>query len=168
MKKGKEMNKVLKFAGAVALAVTTMVPMQLAAETTLRMGLLVSNKALAYRAAEKFADHVKEATNGEYVVELFPSQQLGNGKEMMNMLKLGTLDFYQGTNTQPTFFKEGRNFSATSAPYVFQNQEEFLKFFESPLFKEMTAQFATGGVDIAGYMGSRSPRAITTANTAVR
>ena len=149
------------FAVAAALSTAAMAD-------TLRMGLLVSNNSLAFRAAEKFAEHVHEATGGEYTVELFPAQQLGSGREMMQMLKLGTLDFYQGTATQPTFFEEGRNFNALSAPYVFQNQDEFLKFLASPLFDEMAAQFASGGAEIIGYMGSRSPRAITTANTPVR
>lgn len=162
------MNKATKVLSAIVLATSALASTQAFAETTLRMGLLVSNRSLAYRAAERFAEHVNEATSGEYVVELFPSQQLGSGKEMMNMLKLGALDFYQGTNTQPTFFEEGRNFSATSAPYVFQNQDEFLQFLDSPLFAEMTEQFAEGGVETVGYMGSRSPRAITTANTPVR
>ena len=120
---------------------------------TLRMGFLVSNNSLAFKAAEKFAEHVHEATGGEYTVELFPAQQLGSGREMMQMLKLGTLDFYQGTATQPAFFKEGHSFNALSAPYVFQNQDEFLKFLASPLFDEMAVQFASGGAEIIGYMG---------------
>lgn len=162
------MNAFVKFTGAVAVATAMLAPIAASAETKLRMGLLVSNKALAFKAAEKFAEHVNQATGGEYVVELFPSQQLGGGKEMMQMLKLGTLDLYQGTNTQPTYFTEGRNFNATSAPFVFRNQDEFLKFLESPLFGEMSEAFEAGGAKIVGYMGSRSPRAITTANTPVR
>lgn len=161
------MNKIIKIIAAGAFATASLISTAAMAET-LRMGLLVSNKALAFRAAEKFANHVNEATGGKYTVELFPSQQLGSGKEMMNMLKLGTLDFYQGTATQPTYFESGKNFNALSAPYVFQNQDEFLKFLNSPLFGKMAEQFALGGAEIVGYMGSRSPRAITTANTPVR
>ena len=138
-----------------------------AAADTLRMGLLVSNKSLAYRVAEQFAAHVAEATGGEHTIELFPAQQLGSGREMMQMLKLGTLDFYQGTATQPTFFEEGRNFNAISAPYAFQSQEEFLRFLDGPLFAEMAAGYSAGGAAIVGYMGSRSPRAMTTANTPI-
>ena len=161
------MKKITTVIMSAAFAATSMLSTATMADT-LRMGLLVSNKSLAFRAAEKFAEHVKEATDGEHTVELFPAQQLGSGREMMQMLKLGTLDFYQGTATQPTFFDEGRNFNALAAPYVFQNQDEFLKFLDSPLFDEMAGQFAEGGAEIVGYMGSRSPRAITTANTPVR
>ena len=162
------MRKFLAMAAVATLAASVGMPVDSSLAKELRMGLLVSNKALAFKAAEKFAAHVKEATGGEHTVKLFPSQQLGSGKEMMNMLKLGTLDFYQGTNTQPTFLKEGRNFNATSAPYAFQNQDEFLKFLDSPLFKEMVQDFSKGGVTLLGYMGSRSPRAITTAKTQVK
>lgn len=161
------MHKITAIVAAAAIAATSMIAATATADT-LRMGLLVSNKALAFRAAEKFAEHVSKATGGKHTVELFPAQQLGSGQEMMQMLKLGTLDFYQGTATQPTFFEEGRNFNALAAPYVFRNQDEFLKFLESPLFGEMAAEFAVGGAEIVGYMGSRSPRAITTANTPVR
>ncbi len=161
------MKKMLPVAVAAAFAVAAFVPLEADAKT-LRMGLLVSNKSLAYKAAEKLAEHVKTKTGGEYTIKLFPSQQLGSGKEMMQMLKLGTLDLYQGTNAQPTYFKEGRNFGAISAPYCFQSQAEFIKFLDSPLFAEMVGQFAAGGVKLVGYMGARSPRAITTANTPVR
>jgi len=37
-----------------------------ASAEALRMGLLVSNKALAYRAAEHFAAHINEASGGEH------------------------------------------------------------------------------------------------------
>ena len=162
-----EMKKLVSVAVVAAFSAAAFLPMKADAKT-LRMGLLVSNKSLAYKAAEKLAEHVKAKTGGEYTIKLFPSQQLGSGKEMMQMLKLGTLDLYQGTNAQPGFFKEGRNFGAISAPYCFQSQQEFLQFLDSPLFKEMVAQFGAGGVRLVGYMGARAPRAITTANTAVR
>ncbi len=162
------MKLLIRSALAAVLLVSHPMVMQSQAAETLRMGLLVSNKSLAYRAAEKFAQHIEEKTEGAYNVRLFPSQQLGSGREMMQALKLGTLDFYQGTNAQPTFFEEGRNFSTTAAPYCFQSQEEFVKFLGSPLFAEMAEQFAEGGVELVGYMGSRSPRAMTTTDTEVR
>ncbi len=159
------MRAILSVAAATLLSVSY-VQASSAAET-LRMGLLVSNKSLAYQAAEKLAQHVEEATGGEYRIELFPSQQLGSGREMMQMLRLGTLDLYQGTNAQPTYFDEGRNFSTTAAPYCFQSQEEFVRFLSSPLFEEMADQLRGIGIELVGYMGSRSPRAITTRNTQV-
>ena len=162
------MKRMLTVAAAAVFSLSCFLPAAAEAAKTLRMGLLVSNKSLPYKAADKLAQYVKEKTNGEYTIRLFPSGQLGSGKEMMQSLKLGTLDLYQGTNAQPTYLKEGRNFSAIAAPYCFQSQEEFIRFLDTPLFAEMVEQFGAGGVRLIGYMGSRSPRAITTANTPVR
>ena len=162
------MKKLFLLAVIAAFAVSVSQPGAAGAATTLRMGLLVSNKALAFKGAQKFADYVKKETNGAYVIKLFPSQQLGSGKEMMQMLRMGTLDLYQGTNTQPAYLKEGRNFVVTATCYCFQSQDELVKFLGTPLFKQMVKQLSAGGVKLIGYMGSRSPRALTTTNTPVR
>ena len=54
----------------------------------LKMGAIFSNKSMHHQALLKFADHVKKATNGDFEIEIFPSMQLGNDKEMYQMLKL--------------------------------------------------------------------------------
>lgn len=150
------------------LAACLLSPNMAAAGKTLKLGALVSNKSLAYKSIVKFADHIKKSTGGDYTVRTFPGQQLGPGKEMMQMLKMSTLDLYHGTNAQPSYFKEGKNFNITAAPYCFRNQQEFIKFIETPIFKEMVQQLSRGGLKLIGYMGSRSPRALTTTNTPVR
>jgi len=155
--------------GLVTLLVACLVsPNMAAAGKILKLGALVSNKSLAYKAIVKFVDHVEKSTGGEYTIKIFPSQQLGTGKEMMNMLKMSTLDLYHGTNAQPSYLKEGKNFNVTNAPYCFRNNQEFIKFLETPIFEEMVQQLEKGGVKLIGYMGSRSPRALTTTNTPVR
>ena len=138
------------------------------AARSLRMGLPVSGKALACNAAEKRAEHVGKATGGEYTLRLFPGQQIGSGRQMMQMLKPGTLDPHQGTDAQPTCFEEGPNVNVTSAPCIFRNQDTFVKFLDSPLSGEMVGHFGAVGATLTGCMGSRSPRAITTASMTVR
>ena len=162
------MKKTIILTVLVVFTISLYFPSGAVAGKKLKMGLLVSNKALAYKAAQKFAEHVEKETGGAYTIELFPSQQLGSGKEMMQMLRMGTLDLYQGTNAQPNYLKEGRNFSVTAAAYTFRSQEEFLKFLDTPLFEEMVQKFGESGVRLLGYMGSRSPRALTTTDTPVK
>lgn len=135
---------------------------------TLKLGALVSNKAVAYEACEKLAEYIEKATDGEYTVKLFPSQQLGSGREMMQMLKLGTLDLYQGTNVQPAYFEEGKNFNTIGVPYSVRNKDEFIRFLSTPIFETMKEELADGGVRYIGYMGARTPRALTTTNTPVK
>jgi tripartite ATP-independent transporter DctP family solute receptor len=138
------------------------------AQTVLKMGSQFAPKSVPILGMEKFADYVKEKTNGKYTVRIFPGGQLGPDREMQQSLKMGTLELLHATNNAPTLMKEGRNFEATAAPYVFRSQEEYRKFLETPLHHEMAAALEAGGVKLVGYVGDRPPRALTTTNTPVR
>jgi TRAP-type transport system periplasmic protein len=139
-----------------------------AAQTVLRMGTQYPVKSTAVIAMNKFADYVKEKTDGKYIVRVFPDGQLGPDREMQQSLKLGTLELLHATNNAPTLMREGRNFEATAAPYVFRSQEEYRKFLQTPLHHEMESALEAGGSFLIGYAGDRPPRALTTTNTAVR
>jgi tripartite ATP-independent transporter DctP family solute receptor len=137
-------------------------------QTALRMGIETSSKSIPYAAMEKFAEYVKEKTKGAYIVKLFPGGQLGPAREMMQQLKMGTLDLHHATNNSPTLMKEGKNFNATAAPYVFRSDEEYQKFLPSPLAQQMDSSLEAGGVKVVGFVGNRPPRALTTTNTPVK
>ncbi len=139
-----------------------------AAQTVLKIGSQYSAKSPAIIAMQKFAEYVKEKTDGKYVVRIFPDGQLGPDREMQQALKMGTLDMLHATNNAPTLMKEGKNFEATAAPYVFRTQEEYRKFLQTPLHDEMAAALEPGGSHLVGYAGDRPPRALTTSNTPVR
>jgi len=139
-----------------------------AGQTILRMGTQFAPKSISTLAMEKLADYVKEKTDGKYTVRIFPGGQLGPDREMQQSLKLGTLELLQATNNAPTLMKEGKNFEATAAPYVFRTQEEYHKFLQTPLHHEMAAGLEAGGSKLVGYVGDRPPRALTTTNTPVR
>ncbi|HWT77549.1 MAG TPA: TRAP transporter substrate-binding protein DctP, partial [Candidatus Methylomirabilis sp.] len=132
-----------------------------AAQTVLRMGTQYPVKSTAVIAMNKFADYVKEKTDGKYVVRVFPDGQLGPDREMQQALKMGTLELLHATNNAPTLMREGRNFEATAAPYVFRSQEEYRKFLQTPLHHEMAAALEAGGSYLVGYAGDRPPRALT-------
>jgi tripartite ATP-independent transporter DctP family solute receptor len=138
------------------------------AQTVLKMGSQFAPKSISILAMEKFAEYVKDKTNGKYIVRLFPGGQLGPDREMQQSLKMGTLDLLHATNNAPTLMKEGRNFEATAAPYVFRTQEEYHKFLQTPLHHEMAVALEAGGSKLVGYAGDRPPRALTTTNTPVR
>lgn len=137
-------------------------------QTILKMGSQFPPKSIPILAMEKFAEYVKEKTNGKYTVRIFPGGQLGPDREMQQSLKLGTLELLHATNNAPTLMKEGKNFEATAAPYVFRTQEEYRKFLQTPLHHEMATALEAGGVKLVGYVGDRPPRALTTTNTPVK
>ena len=132
------------------------------AETVLKLSSELSTSSIQHQALEKLAEHVKQATRGEYSVRIFPDGQLGPVREGMQQMKMGTLDLAGATNNSPTVMKEGRNFNTTAAPFVFRSNAEYRAFLKSPLAKEMDAALEKGGVLLVAYTGDRPPRALTT------
>src|SRR5207248_320231 len=61
-------------------------------ETELKLGHVGSPGSLFALSADEFARRVKEKTKGKVVVTVFGSSQLGDDTEMMQKVKLGTLD----------------------------------------------------------------------------
>jgi tripartite ATP-independent transporter DctP family solute receptor len=62
------------------------------AQTVLKLGHVGSPGSLFALTADEFARRVKEKTNGKVVIQVFGSSQLGDDTEMMQKVKLGTLD----------------------------------------------------------------------------
>ena len=62
------------------------------AQTELKLGHVGSPGSLFALSADEFAKRVKEKTKGKVVVTVFGSSQLGDDTEMMQKVKLGTLD----------------------------------------------------------------------------
>ena len=62
------------------------------AQTELKLGHVGSPGSLFALSADEFARRVKEKTKGKVVVTVFGSSQLGDDTEMMQKVKLGTLD----------------------------------------------------------------------------
>ncbi len=158
----------LVLSSVVVLALVALTWCPGSAETVLRLASESSTGAIPYQALEKLAEYVKQKTNGEYSIRIFPGGQLGPVRDAMQQLKMVTLDLVGATNNSPTVMKEGKNFNATAAPFVFRSIDEYHKFIESPLAKEMDAALEKGGVKVVAYLGDRPPRALTTTAKPVR
>ena len=74
-------------------------------------------------------------TNGEVLVEVFPSEQLGPATAMIESTILGNQDLYVGGNVEFERFSPG--LKALGLNYAVESQEQFRKILKSPLWKEM-------------------------------
>ena len=150
--------------GALFVIIFMVAAQPVFAETVYRVGFDQSpEKRFSIKAMEKMAEYVKEKTNGEYVLRLFPGGQLGPAREQFQQMKMGTLDFGLHTNNSPTLVKEGQNLQRhRSALRFFVPTGEYKKFLKSPLAEKMAGWLEEGGVKVIGYTGYRPPRALTT------
>src|SRR5262245_48207384 len=65
----------------------------LAQTTELKFGHVGSPGSLFDVSANEFAKRVKEKTGGKVVIQVFGSSQLGDDTELLQKVKLGTVDF---------------------------------------------------------------------------
>lgn len=106
--------------------------------------------------AEEFARLVKEQSNGELQVSVFPAGQLGDEKGQIDQVRLGSLQMFLGTygmlgNWLPSV-------SVFEAPYAIRDSEHFEAVEESDFFAKANQQM----VDELGiraltswYLGTR-------------
>ncbi len=72
---------------------------------------------------ENFAELTSENSNGAVEVQVFPNGQLGEEREVIELVKSGTLDMAKVSASALEAFNE--DYSIFSLPYVFQSQEHF-------------------------------------------
>ena len=77
----------------LAAAIAAFAANALAAEYELTFGLNAGTTSNEYKAAEQFANEVKEKSGGKIEIALYPNGQLGDDRSMMGQVGGGALDF---------------------------------------------------------------------------
>lgn len=107
-------------------------------------------------AMKHFADVVKQKTNGEIEITVFPNGQLGQERELLEQVQNGVLEMTKA-NAAPleTFVPEYKVFNL---PYVFRDKDHFFKVVQGPIGESILAASKNKGfVGLTFYdSGSRS------------
>jgi TRAP-type C4-dicarboxylate transport system substrate-binding protein len=82
---------------------------------------------------QAFADKVAEKTAGEIEVRVYPNEQLGKDDTVLEQLQIGTVHVYpEGISYLQ---KWAPDFKWTSAPFLFDDREHWVRFMASDLVK---------------------------------
>ena len=119
------MKKLLFCAMVFACAFTLLVQAGEARPVKLRLGHPMApgnNVTLGY---EKFAELVKEKSNGEITIQIFPNAQIGNDRVTTEAAQAGTLDMTSSSTPNMASFHP--HYMALDLPYVTkpENQQKF-------------------------------------------
>lgn len=89
------------------------------AAVTLKLGHIAEPENPYGQGADHFAKLVKERTNGEVVIQVYPSSQLGNQRDLVEGLTFGTVDMtLTGTAVLGNFIPEVAVFDL---PFIFRD-----------------------------------------------
>jgi tripartite ATP-independent transporter DctP family solute receptor len=105
-----------------ALAAFVLVPAAHGAQFSARLGSLDPTTTAKHRGLLKAAELIKQRTNGNVVITVFPSSQLGDSREMTEAVQLGSLDAI----CTPASFLGGFDpaVSIFDIPYIFPSDRE--------------------------------------------
>lgn len=118
-----------------------------AAETiTLKAGDVIDENHPYSLAIKKFGEIVSEKTSGRIQVQLFHSSQLGNERDLIEGLKMGSVDMAAVSSAPVSGFVP--KIAVFDLPYIFTSREHAYKVMDGPIgeqfFKDLAAQKIIG------------------------
>ncbi len=104
---------------------------------TLKMGHVAPTEEPYHKAAEKFAELVKQSTAGAVDIQIFPNSLLGGQRELLEGLQLGSVDITLTTAAVLSSFLPKTQ--VIELPFMFRDREHVYKVVDGPLAKEIYA-----------------------------
>ena len=153
------MRVVLKTLAAAAVA--GLIGLQPAfAETTLRLGHVWPPNEIQAEAAQIFADKVAEMSGGTVEIQIFGASALGNDRDMLEGLNIGTVDIWVGGAGVLTAASETA--AIFTVPFMFDEFAHFQKVYDGAVGETIAERIAgESGHQILAYW-MRGPRWLTT------
>jgi len=124
---------------------------------TLKLGHISPPASPMGQGADRFAELVKERTNGKLIVEVFPSEQLGPAKDELESTMLGNQDiFLEGA---VWYERWSTTLRFLMIPFAFEDREHFRKWNETRDWKTAWAEVSeqTGLVFLDSANWERGP-----------
>ncbi|MCS7242014.1 MAG: TRAP transporter substrate-binding protein [Candidatus Caldatribacterium sp.] len=144
---------VLALFGAMAFSVASG-----EAKVVWKFGHLVNEEHMWHRTAVKFAELVKEKTNGEVEIVIYPNEQLGKEIEVLTMIQAGTADLTISGESMQNWAPKA---ALIAAPYAFRNIDHMVKAINSDIGQEIRQEIIEKVGVIPLYYHIRAPRNLT-------
>ena len=110
----------------------------------LKLGHAVAPEHPYHLGALKYAELVAQRTGNKVKIDVFPSTQLGNERDMVEGLQLGTIDLVV-TSTGPLGGFVSKMF-VVDLPFLFRDREHAYKVLDGPIGRELMDAFSAKGI----------------------
>ncbi|WP_339283519.1 TRAP transporter substrate-binding protein [Oceanobacillus sp. FSL K6-3682] len=91
----------------------------------LRLGHIQNESNAWHKGSLKFAELVEEKTNGSVKVEVYPSSTLGEDRDLVEGMQIGTVDFALVAGVMSNFYEP---YSILELPYLFHDLDHLEEF----------------------------------------
>lgn len=156
-------KKTLLTFATCALAATLSFPSL--AVTTLKLSHNQDRNHPVHKSMQYMADKVKDYSNGEIRIRIYPNGQLGTQRESMELLQSGALQIAKSNASELEAFEPA--YGAFNIPYIFRDRDHYYRAMESEVGEKiLAASDAKGFIGLTYYdAGARSFYANKAINT---
>lgn len=120
------------------------------AEYVLRLGHLQTETHPYQKGALRFKELVEKQSDGRIQIDIFPSSQLGNGRDQIEGAQIGSIHFHIGSVAPVTNFAP--KFNLLNLPYLFESREHAFKVLDGDIGQEIASDLENRGLINLGYM----------------
>jgi len=125
------------------------IPVASQAATTLKLGHATAIGSHFHHGALKFKEEVEKRSNGELIIQIYPTGQLGSLREMLEGVQMGNLDFAVAVSSfVATFCPDIYIFDL---PALFDNNEHAFRALDGALGDHLKAKLETAGIIGLGW-----------------
>ena len=134
----------IKLAIAAACAATLYTGIA-SAQTELKFGHVGEPGSLIGASADEFARRANAKLGGKYKIVVYGSSQLGGDKELMQKLKLGTVDFAEPSTVMSS---EADIFGVFEMPYLVKSRDHMKKIEHELFWSKMAPETEKKGIKL--------------------
>lgn len=101
----------------------------------LKLGHGLDASHSVHKAMVFMAERVKEESNGKMRIDIYPAQQLGSERELLELLQIGSLDITKVSSSVLEGFEP--LYKIFSVPFLFQNEEHRFTVYDGEIGREL-------------------------------
>lgn len=124
----------------------------------LRLGHIAGESDAWNKGALKFAELVKEKSGGTVEIEVYPSSTLGNDRDLIEGMQLGSVDFALVAGVLSNFYQP---YSILELPYLFRDKEHLEKVLYGDVGKKLQDELLANAQIRGLQFWLRGPRELT-------
>jgi TRAP-type transport system periplasmic protein len=124
----------------VGIAFLAVVPLA-SAQTVMKWGIVLQPEHPFVLGMKKTAEIVGQKTNNRIQIQVFPSAQLGTGKDMIEAVVFGSQALV--TEGAAMFSQWAPRLSILEAPYIFRDVDHMYKVMRGPIGQDMLDELVT-------------------------
>src|SRR5665647_416136 len=146
----------MKLLSAAIVAVLAALPSLATAQTELKLGHVGEPGSLIGAAADEFASRANAKLGGKYKVVVYGSSQLGGDKELLQKVKLGTIDMAEPSTVMSS---EADIFGVCEMPYLVKDRDHMKRIEKELFWSKFEPEAEKKGIKVLAVWegGSRSP-----------